>query len=243
MDTVHARGRVALGQRCVIHWLQLGPMDNLVYLLEDRASGRAGVIDPAWDPAALLELAGQHGLVITDVLLTHSHDDHVNGVDVLLGYGRPLVHLSQAEAAFWPACPAEPVVHADGAKIRVGETELGLVLTPGHSPGSACYALDGHLFTGGTLFVYGCGRCDLPGGDAAAMHASLTRLEARFADDTLILPGHHYGDSMFSTMGEQRQGNPFLHFADAADFIAFRNEHNRHRWPPYRPVPPGAPAW
>ncbi len=243
MAAVLERGRFAVGQRCLIHWLQTGPMQNLVYLLEDRASGRAAVIDPAWDPALLLELAAQHGLAISDVLLTHSHDDHVNGLEALLGQSHPLVHLSDAEAAFWPDCPALAVVHADGAVIRIGETELTMLLTPGHSPGSACYLLDGHLFTGDTLFVYGCGRCDLPGGDASAMHRSLTRLATRLDDDTLILPGHRYAEQVFSSMGEQRWGNPFLHFAGTPDFVDFREEHNDHRWPPYRPVPRGAAPW
>lgn len=228
---------------CLVHWFELGPMQNLVYLLEDRATGQAAVVDPAWDAPLLLALAETWGLRITDVLITHAHDDHVNALDTLLARTGARTHLSRVEAAVWPGRPADALGHAHGERIVVGELEVELVLTPGHTPGSACYAVENFLLTGGTLLVYGCGRCDLPGGDAHAMHRSLMRLAARFPDDTLILPGHHYATQVFSTLGRQRWGNPFLHFDDPDAFAAFRAEHNRHRHPPYQPVPPGMPAW
>jgi glyoxylase-like metal-dependent hydrolase (beta-lactamase superfamily II) len=226
-----------------IHWLRLGPMDNLVYLLEDTITRRAAVIDPAWDIEAVTDLAERLGLKITDALITHAHDDHVNGLDALLRCCSPCVHLSRTEAGFWRDGALPVTTHDDGGHIQIGALELELALTPGHSPGSACYAANGALFTGDTLFVFGCGRCDLPGGDARVMYRSLERLKARFAGDTLVLPGHHYAEPVVSTMREQRWGNPFLHCADEDDFVAFRGEHNRHRHPPYEPVPVGISAW
>jgi len=67
-----------------IHSLELGPMNNFIYLIEDAASKRAAIVDPAWDVSKMLELAEKHGVTITDILLTHSHPDHINGVDAVL---------------------------------------------------------------------------------------------------------------------------------------------------------------
>lgn len=248
-----------------IHCLALGPMDNLVYVIEDSATGRAAVVDPGWDAEAIVTLTRSNRLQLTDVFLTHAHDDHVNALPGLLRHVSPRVHIAATEAAAWhravrdPALPDTPAdrqaevwrtpppaqleTHLDGARIACGAAQLELLHTPGHSPGSACYRLGDCLFTGDTLFVYGCGRCDLAGSDIRAMHHSLQRLVHEIPDGTRILPGHHYARPLHSSMAEQRRANPFLHFADAAAFVAFRTQHNRYRQPPYAPVPRGVPAW
>ena len=84
-----------------IHALELGPMENFVYLIQDDATGRAAVVDPAWEVPEVLRLAEQRGLRITDILLTHSHHDHVNGIETLLEAGEARIHLLKAEAQFW----------------------------------------------------------------------------------------------------------------------------------------------
>jgi len=94
-----------------------------------------------------------------------------------------------------------------------------------------------------TLFIYGCGRCDLAGSDPAAMFHSLRMLSEEIPDEVSIHPGHHYALQPSTNMAEQRRANPFLHLDAEAAFIAFRAEHNRHRLPPYRPIPRGMPAW
>lgn len=251
--------------------LQLGPMQNLVYVIGDRFSSRAAVVDPGWDAVAIMQAITAAGLSLTDILITHGHDDHVNALAALLGratppgHHHPQIHVLAEEADFWQraaggaphvptpadrtsevwASPPPPQLHRhrDGDRIRLGATEITCIATPGHSPGGVCYRLPGQLFTGDTLFVYGCGRCDLPGGDARRMFHSLQRLKTEIPDDTCLFPGHHYAAVMTSTMGEQRQANPFLHFDDAEAFCAFRAEHNRHRHPPYWPVPRGCRAW
>jgi glyoxylase-like metal-dependent hydrolase (beta-lactamase superfamily II) len=85
----------------VIHALELGPMENFVYLIEDRASGRAAIVDPAWDVPQVLALARQRGVRVTDILLTHSHHDHINGIDEVLRDHDAQLHLLKAEARFW----------------------------------------------------------------------------------------------------------------------------------------------
>jgi glyoxylase-like metal-dependent hydrolase (beta-lactamase superfamily II) len=220
-----------------IHAMELGPMENFVYLIEDRASGRAAVVDPAWDVPEVLDLARQHGVTITDILLTHSHHDHINGIeDVLASYDAQL-HLLKPEARFWGADLARPTLHHGGDRIQLGNTEIEVLHTPGHTPGSACYRVGHQLITGDTLFVFGCGRCDLAGGDPEQMFHTLRDMKNNLPVDTLILPGHNYAEKSVSTLKEQIEGNPFMHFDDAGRFVHYRMDyHDRHRHGPYGPI-------
>ena len=223
-----------------IHALELGPMENFVYLIEDRASRRAAVVDPAWDVAEVLKLARQHGVEITDILLTHSHHDHINGIEDVLRENDAQLHLLKAEARFWGASLNMPTLHHGGDRIMLGETEIEVLHTPGHTPGSACYKLGDQVITGDTLFVFGCGRCDLRGGDPEQMFQTLKNLQRDLAVETLILPGHNYAEKTTSTLGEQIEGNPFMHFDDLDRFVHYRmHYHDKHRDGPYGPVARG----
>ncbi|MGH8502809.1 MAG: MBL fold metallo-hydrolase [Gammaproteobacteria bacterium] len=220
-----------------IHALELGPMENFIYLIEDRATQTAAVVDPAWDVGAIAALADERGLRITDVLLTHSHNDHVNGVEAMLDRYDARLHLLKPEADFWSHKLAQPVLHHGGDRFELGETELQILHTPGHTPGSACYRLGDDLVTGDTLFVFGCGRCDLNGGDPEQMYTTLKRLKAQLPSQTVIHPGHNYATQKTSTMREQIEGNPFMQFNNADDFVHYRmHEHDRTRSTPYEPV-------
>ncbi|MEE9422040.1 MAG: MBL fold metallo-hydrolase [Gammaproteobacteria bacterium] len=223
-----------------IHALELGPMENFVYLIEDKTSGRAAVVDPAWDVPAVLGLAEQHNVKITDILLTHSHHDHINGIeDVLKKYDAQL-HLLKAEAKFWGADLTMPSLHHGGDKIQLGETEIDVLHTPGHTPGSACYRIGERLITGDTLFVFGCGRCDLRGGDPEQMYSTLKDMAQSLPAETVILPGHNYAEKMTSTLQEQVEGNPFMHFDESNRFIEYRmHYHDQHRHGPYGPMAKG----
>ncbi len=221
-----------------IQAMELGPMENFVYLVHDHATGRAAVVDPAWDVPAIIRTAEARGVDITDVLLTHSHHDHVNGIQELLDRYDAQIHLLKDEAAFWGHYPDRPTLHHGGDVIRLGKTEIKILHTPGHTPGSACYQLDHHLISGDTLFVFGCGRCDLRGGDPEQMHQTLKRLSTKLPPDTIIHPGHNYAEKTTSTMHEELEGNPFLHFDNPDDFVHYRmHVHDRERRSPYHPVP------
>jgi len=223
-----------------IHALELGPMENFVYLIEDRASGRAAVVDPAWDVPAVLELAAARGLRITDILLTHSHHDHINGIEAVLQEFDAQLHLLKDEARFWGSYTDLPTLHHGGDRITVGETSIDVLHTPGHTPGSACYRIGEQLITGDTLFVFGCGRCDLRGGDPEQMFNTLNDMRERLPAQTVILPGHNYAEKSTSTLAEQIEGNPFLHFDDLARFTHYRmHYHDKHRHGPYGPVSKG----
>lgn len=220
-----------------IHALEVGPMENFVYLIEDHVSGRAAVVDPAWEVPEVLALAAKHGVRITDILLTHSHHDHINGIEEVLNTYDAQLHLLKAEAEFWGKELDLPSLHHGGDVIRLGESEIEILHTPGHTPGSACYRLGDQLITGDTLFVFGCGRCDLSGGDPEKMFATLKDMKAKLPGQTVILPGHNYAEKETSSMDEQVEGNPFMHFDDSDSFVKYRMYyHDKHRDSPYGPV-------
>ncbi|MGA7799666.1 MAG: MBL fold metallo-hydrolase [Gammaproteobacteria bacterium] len=223
-----------------IHALELGPMENFIYLIHDHATDRAAVVDPAWEVPEVLALADRLGVRITDILLTHSHHDHINGIEEVLARHDAQLHLAKAEARFWGHHLDLPTLHHGGDGIAVGETEIQLLHTPGHTPGSACYRLGDDLITGDTLFVFGCGRCDLRGGDPEQMYETLKDLARDLPPDTVIHPGHNYADRATSTVAEQIEGNPFLHFERPDRFVEYRmHYHDRHRHSPYHAVARG----
>lgn len=220
--------------------LELGPMENFVYLIRDHASGRAALVDPAWEVSRALELARAREVRITDILLTHSHHDHVNGIREVLEACDARMHLLKAEAQFWGRHLDLPTLHHGGDVIDLGETAIEVLHTPGHTPGSACYRIGDRLITGDTLFVYGCGRCDLPGGDPERMFDTLRRVADHFPRDMVIHPGHNYATAPTSSLAEQLEGNPFLHFDNVRAFVDYRmHYHDRHRDTPYGPVARG----
>jgi hydroxyacylglutathione hydrolase len=225
-----------------VHALELGPMENFIYVIEDVSSRRAAVVDPAWEPEEIIRLAEARGLKITDLLLTHSHHDHINGVgQVLERAPNARLHLLKPEADFWGGALTRPELHHGGDHLLLGDTEIRFLHTPGHTPGSACFHLPAgdDLVTGDTLFVFGCGRCDLAGGDPEQMFHTLNDLRTGLPRHTRIHPGHNYAEKATSTLEEQAHGNPFMHFHDVDRFVHYRMlEHDCVRSSPYGPVPP-----
>jgi len=195
-------------------------MVNFCYLIGDRAAQEAVVVDPAYDVAGLLDTLAADGMRCTGVLATHFHPDHVGGdlmgyriegVTDLLAAASVPVHVQRDEVP-WVARStglgdADMVAHTSGDTVRVGEIDIELVHTPGHTPGSQCFSVEGRLVAGDTLFLEGCGRTDLPGGDPAQMYESLMTRLARFGDDTVLYPGHLYAPEPSATMGDTRRHN------------------------------------
>lgn len=220
-----------------IQALELGPMENFVYFLIDESSKQAAVVDPAWDVSAIITYAKQHNLNVTDILLTHSHHDHINGVDELLDSYDAQLHLLKNEASFWGADLHTPKLHHGGDVIKLGKTDIEVLHTPGHTPGSACYRIENDLITGDTLFVFGCGRCDLHGGDPEQMHATLKRFGTELPTSIVIHPGHNYAVQKTSTLKQEVAGNPFMHFTEVDRFIRYRMKvHDKIRHSPYSAI-------
>ena len=217
--------------------MELGPMENFVYLITDVNTHSAAVVDPAWEVSKITDYTKSKDINITDILLTHSHHDHINGVEEVLNKYDSELHLLKAEADFWNAKLEKPSIHHGGDTIKIGDTSIQVLHTPGHTPGSTCYMLDGDIITGDTLFVFGCGRCDLQGGDPEQMFITLKKMKAELDANTVIYPGHNYADKTTSTIDEQSEGNPFMHFDECDDFVEYRmHTHDKIRNTPYHPV-------
>ena len=206
-------------ENLILEQMEVGPMNNFIYFLGDKATGEIAVVDPAWDVDLLRDRAQKKGYKITSIFLTHGHPDHVNGLDDLLSTHDVPVYLSRHEAAFYtPSCKNLKKT-ADHEKIKVGNIEFECLHTPGHTPGCQCFKCGDALITGDTLFIDGCGRCDLPGGSAKAMFKSLYDVILKLPDPTRIYPGHNYGELPFATLAEQKKTNPYLCAKDLEEFL------------------------
>lgn len=181
-------------------------MQNFVYLLGDRDKGECLVVDPAWDVAGIVDVAASDGLKITGALVTHYHPDHVGGAMFGLrveGLSRLLevnpcpIHVHKLEAdgvrKVTGVSASDLVRHEGNDRVRVGDVEVELLHTPGHTPGSQCFRVEDALVSGDTLFLQGCGRVDLPGGSPEEMERTLAERLARLPDDLMLYPGHAYG--------------------------------------------------
>lgn len=197
-------------------------MVNFVYLIGDRERGEAVAVDPAYDVGALLDVLAAEGLRLTGVLATHYHADHCGGD--IMGYsiegirellarddGAVPIHVQRPESEWLKrssgVSDSDLALHDSGDVVHVGAIPITLMHTPGHTPGSQCFMVDGRLVAGDTLFLDGCGRTDLPGSDPDAMYESLTQRLAAVPDSAVLYPGHLYSREPSATMGETRHRN------------------------------------
>lgn len=210
--------------------------DNFLYLLLDKQNGKAWAIDPAWDVALIRQTIKAHGACLSGIFITHYHHDHVNATLALREETTP-VFIHEQDALYWQDCPKNAIVVADGDRIPLSDNEVMEVIhTAGHTQGSVCYRYKNALFTGDTLFVYGCGRADFEHSDVHALYQSLGRLR-QLDDEILIYSGHDYGMEKISTLGEQKQHNPFLLIDNEEDFSRYRLTISRHtRRIPFTPM-------
>jgi hydroxyacylglutathione hydrolase len=208
--------------RLLIQQYEIGPLNNFLYLLGDPQTKEMAIVDPAWDVNFLIKEAKNLGYKITKVFLTHAHPDHVNGLDQLLSTHPVPVYISKFEYA-----PLRPKVGGlidvtDKDKLSVGKINFDILHTPGHTPGCQCFLAEGQLISGDTLFIDGVGRCDLPGGDAKVMYQSLSNIIMKLPDETVVYPGHNYGNTPTDTIGNQKQTNPYLQCNNMTEFLVER---------------------
>jgi hydroxyacylglutathione hydrolase len=199
--------------------LELGPMANYVYFIGDPNTREVAVVDPAWDVDHIVDLAEEHDLTITKILITHSHFDHINGVEGLLHRTKAKVYIHKTEAEFMQAVWPELVKVDGGDTTRVGDVDITFLHTPGHTPGSQCFLVQDRLISGDTLFIGACGRCDLPGSNPEDMYYSLTQKLANLDDRTIVFPGHNYAARPYSTIADEKRFNPYLQFQSLQDFL------------------------
>jgi glyoxylase-like metal-dependent hydrolase (beta-lactamase superfamily II) len=198
--------------------LGLGPLQNFVYLIGSLETHEAVVVDPAWDVPRILEVARQDEMRITQAIITHTHFDHINGVEDLLQRTDCRVIVHKREASLLPVQGSHVKTVEGGDEIPLGSFTLGFLHTPGHTPGSQCLTVGDHLIAGDTLFIGGCGRCDLPGGDPEVLYQSLTRLK-RLDGQMILHPGHNYAPQTTSTREKEKASNPFLQAQRPDEFL------------------------
>jgi hydroxyacylglutathione hydrolase len=198
-------------------------MANYVYLIGDEEQRVCMVVDPAWDVSDLLEIVDAEGMKLIGALVTHYHPDHIGGD--ILGYEiegvsellrlRPVkIYVNSHESAGVKAVTgiskSDMVSLEGGEQLVIGSIPMTLLHTPGHTPGSQCFLVGGKLISGDTLFIGGCGRVDLPGGNSEQLYYSLTQVLGKLPAETSLYPGHNYAPASQSTIGEQLQTNRFM---------------------------------
>ena len=194
-------------------------MRNFAYLIGDRQTGDCVVVDPAYAAGDLVDALEADGLHLSGVLVTHHHPDHVGGSMMgfeLKGLAELLervsvpVHVNSQEAQFVSGITGIPISdltsHEHGDKVSVGAIDIELLHTPGHTPGSQCFLLDGRLVAGDTLFLEGCGRTDFPGGDSDEIFRSLQKI-AQLPGDPTVFPGHWYSVEPSASLSEVKRSN------------------------------------
>jgi len=200
--------------------LVVGPLASNCYIVGDEATKEGVIIDPADEAGEILQGIKELGLTVRLIALTHGHPDHIaalkevkeaTGAEIAVHTAEAEYHQQQAMAlAFGFHCPTPPPpdrLLKDGDSIDIGELHFAVIHTPGHTPGGICLYGHGVLFSGDTLFNYGIGRYDLPGGDYAQLMNSLKTTLMALPDETIVYPGH----GPKTTIGAERRSNPFLH--------------------------------
>ena len=194
---------------------KVGSALNFSYLLWDTETREAAVVDPSFDTAEVEYAISSGGLKLKYILLTHHHYDHVQEAGPLSGKtgARVVTHSSST------------IPHAvgldDGESVRLGSIVISLIHTPGHTADSSCYLADGKLYTGDTLFVGECGRVDLEDSSPEKMYESLLVRLSSLPDSVAVYPGHDYGKTPFSTIGEEKRTNYTMQKRSRDEFLRF----------------------
>ena len=195
--------------------IPVGSMLNFSYIVYDEKNSIGAIIDPSWDLEKLLVFLEKNNITAKYIINTHTHFDHILGND----------HISEITKA-------EIIQHekstqkkersvVDHDNISIGELNLEVLYTPGHSEDSICLiANKKSIITGDTLFVGNCGRVDLPGSNPEKMYDSLSKV-ANLDDSLVVYPGHNYGSTPTSTILNEKTNNPMLNFKTKEAFLKY----------------------
>ncbi len=203
--------------------MQVGNMAVFAYIVGDTESGEGLVVDPAANTDEIISVASESNIKIKYIVNTHGHVDHIGGnadmkektgaeiiiheddAQTIVSVPSMMLRMFQAKAS-----PPADITVKDGDTITVGNVELKVLHTPGHSPGGISLYMPGYVITGDTLFVESVGRTDLPGASWDVMYSSIKEKLLTLPDDTIVLPGHNYGRTPTSTIGNEKRNNPFF---------------------------------
>ena len=195
--------------------IPVGSMSNFSYIVYDEKNGIGAIIDPSWDLEKLLVFLEKNNITAKYIINTHTHFDHILGNE----------HISEITKA-------EIIQHeksmqkkersvVDHENISIGDLNLEVLYTPGHSEDSICLIVNKKsIITGDTLFVGNCGRVDLPGSNPEKMYDSLSKV-ANLDDTLVVYPGHNYGSTPTSTILIEKTNNPMLNFKTKEAFLKY----------------------
>ena len=188
-------------------------MKNFDYLLMDDSSREAVAIDSGWETSPVVKVAREDGMDVKYVIATHGHFDHVETLAELAGkLGAQTVAHESSEL------PTDIRVRG-GDELKIGGTGVKVIHTPGHTRDSICLFDGKNVFTGDTLFIGNCGRTDLPGGSTSELFHSLHSVLMGLPRETVVYPGHDYGEVRSRTLGEEMQSNPTLLARNLKEFM------------------------
>jgi len=207
-----------------IEQIKVGFMDVFCYIVACPVKKEALVIDPAGNEEEIVERIDKNGFILKYIVNTHGHGDHTCGnAKVKELTGAEIIMHEEDDKIFnspegremtrqlgFNISPNADIFVKDGDDITVGDVTLKVLHTPGHSPGGTCLLGEGNLFTGDTLFVGAIGRTDLPGASLSQLMNSINRKLLTLPIETVVWPGHDYGDKPSSTVGIEKWSNPFL---------------------------------
>ncbi len=198
--------------------IPVGSMGNFSYIIGDEETHQGAVVDPGFDIETILHTASQKELKITHIIDTHEHMDHTSGnQDIAVRTGAKIVAHEDTPIT-------KDISVRDEDVLKLGETDIKIIHTPGHTPGSICLLVDQKLLTGDTLFVGECGRVDLPGGSAEDLYDSLFNKITKLEEEIEVYPGHNYGAEPSSTIGYEKKHNYVLKPRTKDEFVRFMAE-------------------
>ncbi len=200
--------------------LVVGSLETNCYVVYCQDSLECAVVDPGAEADRIFQLIARKSLKPALILNTHGHIDHIGAnKGIKEKFNIPLyIHsadspmlenVQQSEMAIFLGVmdsPSPDHLLNDGDKIKIGESFLRVIHTPGHSPGSVSFLGDGFLLSGDTLFLGGVGRTDLPGGSWKDIESSIKNKILTMPDEMIVLPGH----GSFTTVGQEKRANPFI---------------------------------
>ena len=194
----------------------------LGYVVADPDTRRAAVVDPELEMVEpILDYVFEHGLKPTYVVDTHTHADHVSGA-------RELKAKTTSKIVMHEKAPAScvDIKVEDGDRLQLGALSLKFLHTPGHAKDLVSVMLPGRVLTADALLIGSCGRTDLPNGNAVRQYHTLYYTYRALPNDLLVYPGHDYEDREHSTLGEEKESNPKMHFASEEEFVEYMEREN-----------------
>lgn len=195
--------------------IPVGSMLNFSYIVYDEKNSTGAIIDPSWDLEKLLVFLEKNNITAKYIINTHTHFDHILGNDLI-------AEITKAEIIqHEKSTQKKGRSVADHENISIGEVNLEVLYTPGHSEDSICLIVSKEsIITGDTLFVGNCGRVDLPGSNPEKMYDSLSKV-ANLDDSLVVYPGHNYGSTPTSTILNEKTNNPMLNFKTKEAFLKY----------------------